>query len=283
MSSNAIDVLIPTYNRAAALAVTLTSLAAQTERDFRVVISDQSDQEDMAENGVVKAVLSLLLVHGQEVEVFKHLPRKGLAEQRQFLLDQVHAPYALFLDDDLILEPYVLHNMLRAISSENCGFVGSALVGLSYLNDVRPHEQEIEFWEGRVMAEMVLPGSPEWERHRLHNAANLYHVAQRLGLTPDEPLRYRVAWVGGCVMYDAAKLRAVGGFGFWKELPVKHSGEDVLAQIRVMGRYGGCGLIPSGAYHQELPTTVPDRQVDAPLVLEPYDDEEALHEQTGRF
>ena len=35
----------------------------------------------------------------------------------------------------------------------------------------------------------------------------------------------------------------------------------------VMARYGGCGLIPSGVYHQELPTTVEDRRVDAPRVL----------------
>ena len=34
-----------------------------------------------------------------------------------------------------------------------------------------------------------------------------------------------------------------------------------------MARDGGCGRIPSGVYHQELPTTVPDRSVDAPRVL----------------
>jgi hypothetical protein len=68
-------------------------------------------------------------------------------------------------------------------------------------------------------------------------------------------------------MYDAAKLRAAGGYSFWRELPVEHSGEDVLAELRVMARDGGCGLIPSGVYHQELPTTVVDRRVDAPKVL----------------
>lgn len=42
---------------------------------------------------------------------------------------------------------------------------------------------------------------------------------------------------------------------------------DVLAQLRVMARFGGAGLIPSGPYHQELPTTVTDRRCDAPPVL----------------
>jgi hypothetical protein len=69
------------------------------------------------------------------------------------------------------------------------------------------------------------------------------------------------------VLYDVTKLRAVGGFEFWADLPRDHCGEDVLAQQRVMARYGGCGIIPSGVYHLELPTTVEDRTVDAPRVL----------------
>lgn len=208
----------------------------------------------------------MLQAHGHAIETHRHLPRRGLAEQRQFLLDQAIAPYALFLDDDLILEPYVVQQMLQAILEEDCGFVGCAVIGLSFVNDVRPHQQAIEFWDGPVQPETVLPDTPPWERHHLHSAANLYHVQQRLNLRPECSRKYRVAWVGGCVMYQTTKLRQAGGFAFWRDLPREHCGEDVLAQLRVMERYGGCGLIPSGVYHQELPTTVPDRQVDAPRV-----------------
>ncbi|MCY7275529.1 MAG: hypothetical protein LH702_17765 [Phormidesmis sp. CAN_BIN44] len=145
--------------------------------------------------------------------------------------------------------------------------MGSALSGLSFIEDIRPHEQAIEFWEGHVEPETLNPGMPEWERWRLHNAANLYHLQQRLGITPERSRKYRVAWVGGCVMYDTEKLRNVGGFQFWRDLPANHCGEDVLAQQRVMSRYGGCGLIPSGVYHQELETTIHDRTINAPVVL----------------
>ncbi|MDX2096798.1 MAG: glycosyltransferase family A protein [Leptolyngbyaceae cyanobacterium bins.59] len=262
-----VDILIPTYNRPAALAVTLTSLCFQTFQNFRVVISDQTEDFDAITAGEVQTVLRLLREHGSVVETFKHLPRRGLAEHRQFLLDQVQAPYALFLDDDLILEPYAVAQMLTAIQAEGCGFVGSALTGLSFREDVRPHQQAIEFWEGPVQPETIRPGSPEWNRWPLHNAANLYHLQQRLGLSPDQPRKYKVAWVGGCVMYDTVKLRQVGGFSFWRDLPSEHCGEDVLAQQRVMALYGGCGLIPSGVYHQELPTTVVDRRVNAPVYL----------------
>lgn len=262
-----IDVLIPTFDRPVALAVTLASLVGQTHRDFRVVISDQSDEQASARSHELQAVLRVLRTRGHAVEVHHHLPRRGLAEQRDFLLAQVRAPYALFLDDDLILEPEVIARMRGAIAEEGCGFVGCAVTGLTFIEDVRPHEQDIEFWDGPVCPEVVRPQWPQWQRYRLHNAANVYHLQQRLRIGDDPPRKYKVAWVGGCVLYDAQALRACGGFGFWRELPSDHCGEDVLAQLRVMARFGGCGLLPSGVYHQELPTTVVERRIDAPKVL----------------
>ncbi len=227
-----IDVLIPSYRRPAALAVTLTSLCAQTFPDFRVIVSDQTEDSSSLEAPEVQAALRVLQAKGHAIAGHRHLPRRGLAEHRQFLLDQVSAPYALFLDDDLILEPDVMERMFTAICEEGCGFVGCAVIGLSFIGDVRPHEQAIEFWEGPVQPETVRPGSPAWERWRLHNAANLYHMQQRFGLTSENQRKYRVAWAAGCVLYDAPKLRDAGGFSFWQALPLEHCGEDVLAQLQ---------------------------------------------------
>jgi GT2 family glycosyltransferase len=266
-----LDVLIPTCDRPAALAVTLTSLAAQTLTAFRVVISDQSDRPDLPDGAVgapeVLTPLRLLGARGRRVETHRHLPRKGLAEHRQFLLDQAEAPYTLFLDDDVLCEPDLLERLLAVLVEQRCGFVGMPLVGLSHLNDLRPHQQAIEPWNGPVEPEHIAPGDPRWDRHHLHSAANAWHVQEQLGLKPSSPLLYKVAWIGGCVLYDVAKLRAVGGFEFWRDLPPEHCGEDVLAQLRVMAEYGGCGVLPTGAYHQQLPTTVPDRTHDAPYLL----------------
>jgi GT2 family glycosyltransferase len=262
-----IDILIPTYERPAALAVTLTSLAFHGYTDYDVVISDQSETCASIASGEVQAAVRLLRHRGHAVDILHHVPRRGIAEQRQFLLDQARAPHVLFIDDDLILEPYLAGTLLGVLRREGCGFAGSALIGLSYREDVRPHEQTVEFWSGPVEPETVTPGSPAWERYPLHNAANILHVQRALGLTPDSPRAYRVAWVGGCVLYDTGKLRACGGFSFWRELPEAHCGEDVLVQLRVMSRFGGCGVMPAGAYHQELPTTLPDRSVVAPRVL----------------
>lgn len=262
-----LDVLIPTFNRPAALAATLATLACQTTRRFRVVISDQSTEHVSVDDGAVQACLRLMEAHGQEVEVCRRTGRQGMAEQRAFLLDRSSTAYALFLDDDLLLEPFVVQEMLSVLRVEQCGFVGSGVIGLSYADDRRPSEQAIEFFDGPVEPERVRPGMPSFERYRLHNAANLWHVQQELPYTPSKPGRYRVAWVGGCVMYDVAKLRECGGFDFWRDLPHAHAGEDVLAQLHVMERYGGCGVIPSGVYHQERATAGRDARVGASSVL----------------
>ncbi len=121
---------------------------------------------------------------------------------------------------------------------------------------MRPHQQEIEFWDGPVEPQRVLPNTPQWERYRLHNAANVLHMQQRLHIAADQPRTYEVAWVATCALFNTTKLRTVGGFGFWRDLLTKHYDEDVLAQLRVMDRYGGCGVLPIGVYHQELPTTI---------------------------
>lgn len=258
-----IEVLIPTYQRPTALAVTLTALACQTRLPARIIVSDQSDAP-VADVPEIGALALLLRAKGVAIDFHRNLPRRGLAQQRQCLLDRATAEQLLFLDDDVICEPWLLALMSDQLTRAGCGFIGSAVIGLSYAEDIRPHQQAIELWEGAPVPETLAPDMPGWARHRLHNAANLWHVQQRLGATPAAPRLYKIAWVGGCVLYDRAKLIACGGFDFWRDLPEAHAGEDVFAQQRVMARFGGAGLLPSGAYHQELATTVPDRAFDVP-------------------
>lgn len=266
-----VDVLIPTVGRIAELAVTLSGLAAQDSPRFRVLIGDQSAGESVVSHPTVRTMMRVLEVEGREVVLVHRPERRGLAEQRQFLLDRATAPYVLFLDDDVWLEPGALERMRSAIVTLGCGYVGQAVQGLSHLDDERPSEREpFALWHGPVTPERVRPGTTEFERWQLHNAANLVHVAAELDLEPGEWRAYQVAWVGGCTMYDRAALVDAGGFDFWSRLPSMHAGEDVAAQWRVMERHGGAGIVPSGAVHLETATTVPDRKVNATEVV--FDD-----------
>jgi len=263
-----IDVLIPTRNRPTELAATLAGLAAQRGPRFRVLISDQSDDRPSFDSPTARALIRQLERCSTAATLVRHLPRRGLAEHRDFLLRSSDAPYVLFLDDDNWLEPATLQRLWSAMATLRCGFVGCAMQGLSFLHDERPDElAPYEEWGERVVPEKITAGSPEVDRWTLHNAANLTHLARDLHLLQDEWRAYKVAWIAGCVLFDRAKLVDCGGFDFWRSLPAEHAGEDVAAQWRVMARYGGAGILPSGAVHLEAPTTVPNRDVQASDLL----------------
>ena len=258
-----IDVLIPTYRRKTGLAVVLTSLLGQTFRDFNVIISDQTEEESYLDSIEIATLVRALRWHGHRVALHRHLPRRGLAEQRQFLLEQSRAPYVHYLDDDVLLDPPVMERMLRVLQAEGCGFVGCPATGLAYLDDIRPQQQHIELWTGPVEAEPFDEQSIPWERHLVNNAANPLHLEQQLA--PDRRIvRYKIAWVGGAnLLFDRAKLMDVGGFSWWHRLPPEHAGEEVVVQFLLLHKYGGCGILPSGTYHLCLPTTIEDRRHNA--------------------
>lgn len=248
-----IDVLLPTCNRPLALAMTLSGLATQSFRDYRLVVADQSDTPARA-HPTIASLERIVEVASHPVAWHRRDERRGIAEQRQFLLDQADADAVLYLDDDVLMEPWVLGELMVVLERERCGFVGAFPSGLSFRDDVRPHQQYVEFWDGPVGPEAVEPGSTAWERHHLHRAANLYHATLRHA--PTTTRVYKVAWVASCVLYDRAKLLDVGGFAFWPRLPRYHSGEEVLIQNLLMRRYGGCAVMPSGTWHAEEPSTV---------------------------
>jgi hypothetical protein len=156
-----------------------------------------------------------------------------------------------------------MRRMLTVLQTEKCGFVGCPATGLEYLDDVRPQQQEIELWHGPVRPEPFTPDSLPWDRHLINNAANPLHLEQQLA--PDgRTVRYKLAWVGGAnVLFDREKLLRVGGFSWWERLPVRHAGEEVVAQFLLIRKYGGCGILPSGTYHLGLPTNVADRERNA--------------------
>ena len=74
---------------------------------------------------------------GHPVLLTRRLPRRGLAEHRAYLLAASAARYVLCLDDDVWLEPGTLRRLVTAIEELGCGFVGNAVHGLSYADDVR--------------------------------------------------------------------------------------------------------------------------------------------------
>jgi GT2 family glycosyltransferase len=262
-----VEVLVPTRARPVELATMLAGLAAQ-DHPFDVLVSDQSDGAASYDTAPARAMSRVLAAAGHRVRTVRHLPRRGLAEHRASMLAASVADRVLFCDDDVWLEPGTIARLDDAIATLGCGVVGAAMQGLSHLDDERPDElAPFERWPGRPEPERIRPGTPQWRRWTLHNAANPAHLAHRHVRPGERWVAYKIAWVAGCVLYDRQALLDVGGFDFWRELPAEHAGEDVVAEQRVMERFGGAGILPSGAVHLESPTTVPDRSVVADSVL----------------
>lgn len=140
---------------------------------------------------------------------------------------------------------------------EECGFVGTFPAWLSYWDEIRPHPHIVEFWEGPVRPEEVNPGSRNGSvgsctgRPICIMSASVF-LPENLAATksPGAPR----------ALYDRGKLLEVGGFSFWPRLPRYHSGEEELVQNLLMRCWGGCGIVPSGMYYSEMPSTVLNSQ-----------------------
>lgn len=257
-----VDVLIPTCGRKTALAVTLAGLLAQSWHDFDVTIADQTVERPYLEDGELRTLYRALELRGRQVRRLVNLPRRGMAQQRHYLLQQASAPLVHYLDDDVLLGPTMLERMVRVIQEEGCGFVGAGVSGLRHLDDVLPTDLPFEPWQGPVQPEPHTWEAIPWPRYRLHIRDYPLLLSRRYA-ADGRTVRYKVVWVGANVLYDREKLLSVGGFGWWERLPSNHAGEEVLVQLLLARRYGGCAILPTDAYHLELPSQVPDREVKA--------------------
>ena len=239
-----VDVIIPGAWSLDGLAAALASLASQRYPAFRVTAARPPSD---AGGSALPGIIAILEARGHPVRLFSLPARATAGGRRQILLGRTSAPYVLVVEDGTYLEPDLLGRLVAAIRATGCGVVGSAVIDLRFRMEHHPEEQAIEFWDGPVRREDVQAGTRAWLRRHLHRGANLEHLRERLPRTRDR--LYRIADIQGCVLYERATLVATGGFAgpTDPELAAQMSLESA-AQLRILGRAGGAGLFPSGAY-----------------------------------
>jgi hypothetical protein len=135
-----IDILLPTCDRLTSLIMTLSGVAAQSLSAVRVVVADQS-RLPAGDDTVIQTLRHVIEARGGEVEWHTRPPVHGIAEQRAFLLSRARAEAVLYLDDDVLMEPWVVEQLRETLRAEGCGFVGAFPAGLSHRDDVRPQQQ----------------------------------------------------------------------------------------------------------------------------------------------
>jgi glycosyltransferase involved in cell wall biosynthesis len=85
-----VSVIIPTYNRAALVAEAVASVAAQTFRDFEIVVVDDGGSDGTPE----------VLAAWPEVRLRRHTCRRGVAAARNTAVGAARGEWLAFLDSD---------------------------------------------------------------------------------------------------------------------------------------------------------------------------------------
>lgn len=139
----AVDVIIPTHNRHARLESTLRSLAAQTFREFAVIVVDDMSEPPVAAPAVLEG--------GIPVRVLRTTARPGArsagpALARNLGLRAATAPLVAFLDDDVDAAPDWLERLVSAGREPGTAVFGPLLAPAGW----RPTPWNA--WEARTLA-----------------------------------------------------------------------------------------------------------------------------------
>jgi len=104
----AVSVIIPTYNRAQLLNQALDSVAAQTFRDYEVIVIDDGSNDQTCDS--VAGRREPILYHWQ--------PNQGVAEARNHALRLTHSEFVAFLDSDDLWESEFLQRAVTRLREQ---------------------------------------------------------------------------------------------------------------------------------------------------------------------
>lgn len=239
-----VDILLMTCNRLPSLIACLSGIAGQSVANFRLIVSDGSEQP-ARDSETVRSLLRIITARGATVTWFDR-PRFEPAPEAAFLLGQASAEYVLLIEDNAWLAPQTLQKLLDTIQEQQCGFVGAQPDALVENSDRSSGGKHFDLWDGSVQPEAIEPGQREWLRERLNQNSTFTNLSLRV--PPGQQYMYKIAFATGAVLYHRQKLSSVGGFSS-VETNSGFPSSTAAAQNRLMRQYGGCSLLPSGVYH----------------------------------
>lgn len=116
-----VSVIIPAYNRAAALPRAINSVLAQTYRDLEIIVVDDCSKDNTSE--VIKGFADERIVY------LRHAVNKGGAAARNTGIDRSRGEVIAFLDSDDEWTPEKLKRQMELLekSGPQCGVVYTAL------------------------------------------------------------------------------------------------------------------------------------------------------------
>jgi glycosyltransferase involved in cell wall biosynthesis len=107
-----IDIIIPAYNREDTIGRTLSSLAAQTDTDFNVIIVDDCSTDNT--QSVAESFKNLL-----NIKYIRNEKNLGPGDSRQVGLDNSTSKFVAFLDSDDMFMPHTVETFNTAIKANS--------------------------------------------------------------------------------------------------------------------------------------------------------------------
>lgn len=198
------SIIVCTYGRARSLEDLFASLAAQTCRDFEVLVVDGNQ-----DSSPVQAIVAM---SQNSVPDLRHIPSpKGLTRQRNVGIDHSRGEVLCFLDDDVTMEPDFLSRIAGMLENSSMQDVGG-LTGYDVLNYPSPVTLR---WKLRWLLGAIPSLNPG-------DADGLGRAVPVSFMTPYSGCR-AVKWLSGfCMIY---RRTAIGSLRFDEKLPT-YGGED---------------------------------------------------------
>jgi glycosyltransferase involved in cell wall biosynthesis len=230
-----ISIIVTTYNREDALAAVLRALAAQSDRDFEVIVADDG-------SGPATAAL-VAQWQGKVGRRLAHVWHEDrgfrAAEIRNRAILAAHGDYCIFLDGDCLARPDFVATH-RRLAERGAFVTGNRILLSSGLTD-------------NVLRDQIAPEHwswPRWLAERLRGGVNRLAALLHLPLGPLRRLR-RTAWRGARSCNLAvwrADLDRVDGFdadysGWGKE------DSDIVVRLLRAGVTRKDGVFATGVIH----------------------------------
>lgn len=199
-----VTVEVSTLNRYfTTLPITLSSIAMQTWKPDKLVIYDDGEQNELRDIEPYTSLFHLFNDLGIPFETFK-TPRLGLAANHQHVLENAQTDFVLRVDDDHLLEPRVIEDLMRFMTEdEKVGAVAPLIHTPGHVQD--------------------LPAGVQGKIDDVFSGVNVQWYAWNSGPRETEHLH-------GCYLYRVSSAREAGGYP--KLSPVSHR-EDTWFSMKI--------------------------------------------------
>jgi GT2 family glycosyltransferase len=215
--------VICTYKRTASLQRFLDSLAAQDEQPDQLIIVDASPTDETEQ--MLRAYVNIESLADNMLYFRVGEPQRGLPRQRNFGLRWVTTDLVAFFDDDIVLLPGCLKELVRVHREGGSAVAG---VGAFAQSQIWP-PGSIPLWRVRLLLRMMSNLKPG--RYYRSGVSTPWVL-----LAPTEEL-VEGDWLSGCAMVWKTAIAQVVGFN--ERFAGYALGEDLDFSLRVRG----CGKL----------------------------------------